>query len=58
MATTPDRDPVTLYATLGEPLSRWLWIVKPLLLIPHYIVLAILGWSCPVKWCKSVTLVL
>lgn len=42
---TPDRNPVTLYATLSEPLSRWLWIVKPLLLIPHYIVLALLGFA-------------
>ncbi len=50
MATTPDRDPVTLYATLGEPLSRWLWIVKPLLLIPHYIVLAILGFVASITW--------
>jgi hypothetical protein len=42
---TPDRNPVTLYATLSEPLSRWRWIVKPLLLIPHYIVLALLGFA-------------
>jgi hypothetical protein len=50
MATTPDRDPVTLYVTLAESLSRWLWIVKPLLLIPHYIVLAILGFAASITW--------
>jgi hypothetical protein len=34
--------PAVLAARLDEPLSRWLWLVKWLLLIPHLIVLAFL----------------
>ncbi len=41
-AGTPPPRPALLTAELDAPLSRWLWLVKWLLALPHYVVLLFL----------------
>ncbi len=40
--STPSAYPLRVEARLDTPLSRWLWVLKPILLIPHFVVLALL----------------
>lgn len=58
MTTTPVPYPLTLRGDLDEPLSRWLWLVKWLLLIPHLIVLVFLWIGAVVAWVISLFAIL
>ncbi|MBH5338363.1 DUF4389 domain-containing protein [Streptomyces pactum] len=40
--SAPPSHPARLTAVLDRPLSRWLWLVKWLLALPHYVVLCFL----------------
>jgi Domain of unknown function (DUF4389) len=42
--------PVTLEGNLDAPLSRWLWLVKWILIIPHAIILLFLWIAAAVVW--------
>ncbi len=50
--------PVVLRASLTEPLSRWLFLVKWLLIIPHVVVLLFLYIGCLVAWVISLFAIL
>jgi hypothetical protein len=50
MASEQRPYPVYLKGELTEPLSRWLWLVKWILLIPHFIVLVFLWIGFIVAW--------
>ena len=50
--------PLSFKGELTEPLSRWLWLVKWFLLIPHFIVLIFLWLAFVVTWLISLFAIL
>ncbi|MDP2949808.1 MAG: DUF4389 domain-containing protein [Chloroflexota bacterium] len=50
--------PVTIRGDLTEPISRWLFLVKWLLIIPHLVVLLFLYIGCAVSWIISLFAIL
>jgi len=50
--------PLYFKGELTEPLSRWLWLIKWFLLIPHYIVLFFLGIASAVVWVIALVAIL
>ena len=56
--TPSPRYPLQLEGELAPPLSRWLWLVKWLLVIPHVIVLAFLWIAFIVMWLAALVAIL
>ncbi|GAA1632489.1 hypothetical protein GCM10009744_21070 [Kribbella alba] len=50
--------PVHVEAALDPKLSRWLWLVKWILVIPHYVVLVFLWLGFVVAWVISLFAIL
>jgi hypothetical protein len=50
--------PLQLDGDLDPPLSRWLWLVKWLLAIPHFVVLAFLWLAFVVMWVVALVAIL
>ena len=50
--------PVTIRGDLTEPISRWLFLVKWLLIVPHLVVLFFLYIGCAVSWIVSLFAIL
>jgi hypothetical protein len=53
-----DTYPVFLKGEITEPLSRWLWLIKWFLLIPHFIILVFLWIGFCVSWIISLFAIL
>jgi hypothetical protein len=58
MTTAPSSYPLQLEGALASRLSRWLWLVKWLLVIPHVIVLVFLWIAFMVLWLVALVAIL